>query len=799
MHQDIVYAIRSLRRRPAFALLVIAVVAIGIGSATAIATVYDAVLLRGLPVRDQDRIVVMWGENRARKFDHVPLPYSRVREFREQTRSMSGVAAIDYNGAWPTLFRHHGEPIEVTGLPVSGNLFEVLGSGALMGRTLTAEDDVAGAAVNIVISHSVWLRQFGGDPAILGQSLRLVSTGAQCTIVGVMPPGFEYPKSAEFWASIGALSGARDPRAPVHVVGRLKPGASLEMARGELTSVFAEEKSPILQGATVVASTLPDVIVGDVRPALRILAVAVGLLLLVACVNVANLFLIRGVERSREMAVRSALGAGRARLVRQLLTETSIIAVAAGVLGALIALALLRLLVAAAPAEIPRLGEIGIGGAMLWSAAATVIATALFGIAPALWAAGRQSNALGAASRWATERGSERLVKDVLVAGQLALAILILTSAGLVARSLIRLQQLDLGYSSERILVAQLGWPGTKYSDVPRAIALYDALLAAVARTPGVVGAAPLLTGPFSGTGGWDGAFVVEDQRNPEATNPILNMEVGSATFFATMGIPLREGRAFTDQDRPGAQQVVMVSEGAARALWPGQSAVGKRVRLGVRATEWWTVVGVAADTRFREFRTPRATVYFPLRQLPFPYPPTMIVVRAAGDPAVLASALRKAVAGVDPDVVIARTSTMTALLDEPLAQPRLNALLLALFAGVVVVLAAVGLYGVLAWTVKQRTRELGIRIALGAQSAQLLYFVLRRGMAIAAVGAVVGLLASVAASRLMRAMLFEISPTDPLTLFATCALLLIVALVACLAPARRATRIDPMTTLRTD
>jgi len=386
------------------------------------------------------------------------------------------------------------------------------------------------------------------------------------------------------------------------------------------------------------------------------------------------------------------------------------------------------------------------------------------------------------------------------VAGQLALAILVLASAGLVTRSLIRLQQLDVGYSTERMLVAQLGWPTEKYSDGPKAIALYDELVAAVERTPGVVSAAPLLTSPFSGTGGWDGQFVVENQdAHAESSTPVLNMEVGSPRFFATMGFPLREGRVFTDADRRGSLQVLMVSEGAARALWPGHSAVGKRLKLGARATDWWTVVGVAGDTRYREFITPRATVYFPLRQLPFPYPPTMIAVRTANDPAAVTSALRRTVATVDPDVVVARTSTMTSLLDAPLAQPRLNAMLLAVFATVVLVLAAVGLYGVLAWTVRQRTRELGIRIALGAQPGQLQYLVLRRGMLIAAAGTAMGVLGAIGASRVMRALLFEISPTDPVTLGATCALLLIVALVACLAPARRATRVDPMVTLRAE
>jgi putative ABC transport system permease protein len=799
MRQDFAYAIRSLRRKPGFAVLVVAVLAIGIACATAIANVYTTVLLRRLPVRDQDRIVAMWGKHRAREFDRVPLSARGYRIFREENRSLSSVAATDYNGALRRLFRRQGEPLELVGLPVSGEFFEVLGASAFLGRTLRPDDDVAGAPPNIVIGHATWQKRFGGDSAILGRSMQLVANGALFTIVGVMPAGFDYPRGTEFWGPIAAMS----PDQAVHVVGRLVPGATTEAAGRELSTFFAQEPSPLLRGATGSARTLPDLLVGDVRPALRILAIAVGLLLLVSCVNVANLFLIRGVERAREMAVRSALGAGRRRLVRQLLTESSILAVSAGIVGAALAIGLVRLLVAAAPAELPRLDEIRTSGAASWAVLATVLATLLFGVAPAFVTARDTRGSLIGASRWGTggtEPRSSRIAKDILVAAQLALAIVILASAGLVSRSVQRLQHLDVGYTTDHLLVAQLGWPSEKYTEVSRAIRMFDALVATLGSTPGVVSASTLLTGPFSGTGGWDGMFVVENTSVATGgEHPILNMEVGSPEFFATLEIPVREGRRFTAGDRRGTQHVVAVSEGAARTLWPNQSAIGKRLKLGTRSTEWWTVVGVVGDTRYREFRTARPTVYFPLQQLPFPFPPTMIVVRTAADPVAMAATLRRTVAAIDRDLVVASTSTMTALLDAPLAQPRLNARLLTLFAAVVLALAGVGLYGVLAWTVRQRTRELGIRLALGAQPGQLHYLVVRRGMLIAAAGTAMGLVGAVAASRAMGALLFEISPTDPATLAATCALLLVVAFAACITPARRATRVDPMLTLRSE
>ena len=807
MWHDIVFAIRSLRRQPAFALLVVAVLAIGIGSATAIANVYGSVLLTRLPVREQDRIVVMWGENRGRQFAHVPLTLERFREFRQRSNVLESAAAADYNGAWPRLFRDKGEPLELIGLPVSGDFFDVLGATPTIGRVFRADDDVSGAPPRIVISHAAWQNRFGSDSAIVGRTLQLVSTGGTFTVVGVMRPGFEYPRGAEFWTTIEAYlsaqraSGADTPEAYVDVVGRLKPGASLALAQRELTAFFGEETGPIARGSTAVAHTFSDRIVGDVRPALRLLVVAVGLLLLVACANAANLLLIRGVERARELGVRAALGAGRLRLVRQQLTESSLLAIAGGVLGALLSVATLRVLIAVAPAELPRMAEIQAGGAVVWAAVLTIFATALFGIVPALWSAGQRARgSLVGGSRWSSERRNERVAKDGLVAAQIALAILILASAGLVGRSLSRLQRQDVGFATERVLIAQLGWPAQKYSDVARAIALYDRLLVAAGQTPGVVSAAPLLTSPFSGTGGWDGAFVVEDQsRDAEERSPILNMEVGSPGFFATMGIPLRSGRVFSDRDRRDAPKVVMISEGAAHALWPGQDAIGKRIKLGARATAWWTVIGVAGDTRYREFRTARATVYFPLQQLPFPYPPTNLVVRTANDPASVVAALRHSVATVDADVVIARAQAMTALLDEPLAQPRLNALLLAIFAGVVVLIAAIGLYGVLAWTVRHRSRELGIRLALGARPSQLHALVVRRGMLIAGAGTVAGIAGAIAASRFLQSLLFEISPTDPVTIVAASGLLLVVALLATLTPARRATRVDPMVALRND
>jgi putative ABC transport system permease protein len=798
LRQDLAYAVRSLRRHLGFALLAASVLAVGVGAATAIATVYSTVLLRPLPVRDQDRLIVMWAEHRVRNFAHMPLTLKSYESFRRRTRALSEVTAIDYNGAWPRLLRDRGAPVQLSGVPVSGDFFRVLGARALVGRVLQVEDDAAGAAGTMVISYAAWQNRFGGDRGVIGRTLQSVLTGRSLTIVGVMPPGFEYPRGTEFWVPIlvpGFSAGHVD------VVGRLAPGARIEHARDQLSAFYRDDApSDFERGATGVVRTLPSLVLGDVQPVLRILAAAVGLLLLVACVNVANLLLIRGVERTREIAVRSALGAATGRLVRQLLTESALLAVVAGILGALLAAVAIRVLVALAPAQLPRVDELHVGGAVVWAAMITVLVTALFGMAPALSVARRGSGAaLVGTTRWGTEARGARLVKDVLVAGQVALALLVLVGAGLVIRTLTQLQRLDVGFASDRLLVAELGWPADRYNNARKGIALYDALVPAVQQLPGVVGVAPLLTTPFSGTGGWDGLFIAENlSESARAAAPWLNMEVASPTYFATMEIPLRRGRVFTGGDREGAPRVLVVSEGTARALWPEDDAVGKRLRLGEQP-EWWTVIGVVADTRYREFTTPRPTVYFPLAQLPFPYPPTMLIVRTRGDPASLVPALRRAVAGVDPTVVLAAAKPMTRLLDKPLAQPRLNALLLAFFATIILLLAAVGLYGVLAWTVRQRTRELGIRIALGAEPGRVRRLVLGRAMSLVAAGAVAGLVASLMATRVLTSLLYEVKPTDPLTFAVAGVTIGLVALGASLIPARRATRVDPLVALRAE
>lgn len=805
MSNGIQYALRSLRRRPGFSLLAVVVLGIAIGISTAIASICYAVLIRPLAMREPDRVIALWAESPARQFTHFPLQFDQYQQFVAGTKTLDQVAAMDYNGVWPRLFEVGDRGLRLKSIPVSGAFFEVLGASPLLGRTFNVADDLRGGPGVLVLSYAAWQSRFGGDTGILGRSLDLVATGQSVRIIGVMPPAFGYPSGAEGWLPLLPTTttlGVADPRILVHIVGRLESGVPAEAARGELDAfIAAMQDGGFLEGTTAAGRSVAQLLLGDVRPVLRILAAAVVLLLGVACINVANLLLIRGVERARETAVRSALGASTSRLTKELFTEHALLGGAAGVVGMLVAVLAMDFIVALAPAGLPRLSEIRVDlTTFALTFGISVIATLLVGLGPAVWAARREPGLVLGTSRGGTDSTRVRVVKDVLVVGQVALALLVVASAGLVTRSLVRLLQLDPGMATKPLLVVQLGWPAAKYGDGPRILSLYHQIASTLRDTPGVEGVQPLITTPFAGAGGWDGMLVPEGRGAEELkTVPVLNLEAASPGFFEMIDVPVQQGRGFLDSDRDGAPKVAVISQAAARGLWPGADAVGRRLKFGPEGDEWWTVVGVVGETRYREFLVPRPTIYFPIGQWPFgSNAPSMLLIRSA-NPVAIVPAVRSVVAAIDPDVIVSEATPMTTLLDAPLAQPRLNALLLAVFAAVILVLAALGLYGVLAWTVRQRTREIGIRMALGAEPRAVRMFVLGRGMRLAAAGAGIGLVAAMATGNVIQALLFEVSPLDPLSLSLAAALLVLVATIAAWVPARRATRIDPASALRAE
>jgi predicted permease len=797
MLHDVRYALRTLAQRPAFTAVAVLTLALGIGLATAVFTVADALLLRPLPVQDQNRVVVLGGQARRGAYNY-PLGLDDAREFARRTRSLERVAFVSYYGSFATPIRDGDQISRLRSAPVSGEFFEVLGARPVLGRALRPADDVSGAAPVVVLSYAAWQRRFGGDSHVLGRQLLTYSDGVSHTIVGVMPQGLDYPRETDFWAPVVPSGVPKD----LYIIGRLASGRAAAHARDELTAFFGRAEAPAWQRELRgVVQPLPRLMLGDTRPALIVFAAAAGLLLLITCVNVANLLLVRGLARVREIAVRAALGAGRGQVIGQLLGENALLAALGGALGVGVAAAAVRLFVAFAPPGVPRLDEIQLNAAALAGAVGiTAIAMLLFALAPAVLTSRVElERVLRSDARQSAGRRS-RLTTETLVAGQVALALLVLSAAGLIVRSLINLERADLAFESSHLLIGELTLRRGFYDDANAQRAMLERLVPDLQALPGVRTVSPVVAAPFSGSSGWDGKPVAEGQTPEEAAaNPMLNLEVVTPVYFETLGIPVLRGRGFTDADREGAPGVVIVSQSAAHHYWPGADPIGKRLRGGEKLAHVSTVVGVVPDTRYRDLREARPSAYIPLRQSFFPFVPWTLAIRTTGPPADAVPAIRRVIGEAAPGVALVSAAPFEDFLEGPLAQPRLNALLLAVFAGAAVTLAAVGLFGAMATLVRQRTRELGVRMALGASARRLRRMVMRRGLVITATGSALGLCASLLANRLLAALLYEVTPTDPVTLAAVTGILIGVAALATLIPARWSTRIDPMMALRTE
>ncbi len=799
---DLRYALRSLRRTPGFTLTAILTLALGIGLATAVFTVADTLLLRRLPIRDQDRVVVLWGERRDQTFSY-PLGIDDAREFARRARSLERVAFSAYEGSWPTPIRDGDRIYRLHGALVSGEFFDVLGVQPVLGRALRPADDVWGAAPVVVLSYGAWRRRFGGDPHVLGRQIVTYTDNVTHTIVGVMPQGLEYPRGTEVWAPImRAIPPKSLAFGAVYLIGRLAPRRGPVDGRDELTAFYARaESSPWERNTHGVVHSLSRLVLGDTKPALLVFSAAAALLLLITCINVANLLLVRGLARVREIAVRSALGAGRGQVVRHLLGENALLAALGGALGVVVAAAAVRLFVAFAPPGVPRLDEIHANAAALAGAVGiTGLAMLLFALAPAVITSRVDlERVLRSDTRQSTGRRA-RLAREVLVAGQVALALIVLSAAGLIVRSLINLERVDLSFQSSGLLIADLTMQGDLYGDAKTQRAMLERLVPELQALPDVRAASPVVAAPFSGNGGWDGRPAADGQSPEQAgINPMVNMEVATPDYFRTLGVPIIRGRGFTDADREGVPGAVIVSQSTARLYWPGADPIGKRLRMGEKLEQVFSVVGVVPDTRYRDLRDARPSIYFPLRQSFFPFAPWTLAIRTTGSPADAVPAIRRVISETAPGVALVSAAPFGDLLEGPLAQPRLNALLLAVFAGAAVTLAAVGLFGAMATMVRQRTRELGVRMALGATARDLRGLVMRRALTIAAVGSVVGLLSALLVNRLLVAMLYEVAPTDWATLSAVTGFLIVVATLASVIPARSTTRIDAVIALRAE
>jgi putative ABC transport system permease protein len=790
---------RSVFRARGFAITAVLTLALGIGLATAVLTVANALLVRHLPIADEDRVVALSGESRDRRVTNWPLTYAEARDFGDHSRSLSRAATYVFPGALQTTVDADGAIAQYNRAMVSGNFFEVLGASPLLGRTLRPEDDVPGATPVLVLSYRAWQDRFGGARDIVGRSVLMKINDVRFTIVGVMPQGLAFPGGVDAWsAERGTIPGGDLTNVQMDLLGRLAPGATPASTAHELTALFARSTGR-RQSSHGVARTLPTLVVGNVRPAVLAFVAAVSLLLLLTCINVANLLLVRGVTRAKEIAVRSALGASRTHLVARLLAESSLLALLGGTLGGLVAAASLRGFVALAPPGFPRVDELRVGASSFaLSVLVTTGAMLLFAVAPAFLTSGVDAvEVLRAGSRHGASRRFRRLA-DALVVGQVALSLVVLSAAALVMRSLINLERANLALESSHVLIAELSLRYPEYDTAPKQLAMLDNLLPAIAAVPGVRAVSPVVAPPFSVVA-WDGIPRAEEQTPEEAkNNPTLNIELVAPSYFETFGIPILQGRAFATEDRRGTTRVIVLSESAARAFWPGQNPLGRR--MGNADTSLMgTVVGVVPDTRYRDLRVARPTIYFALAQSTFPFAPSQLAIRTASDPASVVPALRRVLSETSPGVSLVRAAPFDSYLAGPLAQPRLDATLLSVFAVAAMLLSAVGLFGVLATSVRQRTREIGVRLALGASPGGVAALVVRRALVIGGIGIAAGLAVVLPTSRLLDSLLFGVRANDVQTLMLVAGFVLAVAALAAIVPARFSARVDPVEALRAE
>ncbi|HVG21686.1 MAG TPA: ABC transporter permease [Blastocatellia bacterium] len=798
--QDLRYGVRTLLKNRAFTAVALLALALGIGANTAIFSVVNAVLLRPLPYAEPEQLVLVQANNPQQKIKQAPTSLPDFLDWRERNSSFEQVAAFS---RWSTVLTGGEEPERLPTGFVSDNFFSTLRAKPILGRTFSDGDDLPGAEPVVVVSSGLWKRRFGSDAALVGQTVTL--SGKSSTVIGVAPDLFnDLVGRIDVWIPLARNTDdwPRDNRG-LSVVGRLKPGVSLKQADAEMSAIAAQlqqsyPKSNAGWGANV--ASLHESTVGDVRAPLLILLGAVCLVLLIACANVANLLLARAASRQKEVALRMALGATRSRLIRQLLTESVLLSVGGGAFGLLLAVCGIKLLISISPDDIPRVSEINLDSRVLVFAGGISLLTGLiFGLAPAFQASKLNLNeSLKEGGRGSSEGGHRNRVRSMLVVSELALALVLLVGAGLLIKSFIRLQSVNPGFNPENVLTVGLSLPPSRYRLPGPRVAFFDQLMSRLEALPGAQSAGLTLNLPLNGGGisAWHGVVLGGHPITPEETTQTENRII-SPSYFRTLGIPLLKGREFAAQDnRQDAPHVVAVSDTLARRLWPGEDPIGKRIQFGHDEPFDREVVAVVGDIkRFGLESSEDMATYIPYAQQP--WTDMVIVARAASDPTSLAAAIKGAVQAVDKDQPVHNIKTLETVITNSTSQRRFNLLLLGVFASVALVLAAVGIYGVMSYSVTQRTHEIGIRMALGATPSDVLRLVVGHGLTLTLAGIGIGIGAACAVTQVLESLLYGVSATDPLTFAGTALLLASVALMASFIPARRATRVDPMIALR--